>query len=165
MNDLKFVYLKDPIDERRVLTIGYCVYDTYGALDNCIKYYYAINKVVDKEVYTIDGRLKEFLGSTCFKEVQKRFKKRYGGDQHNKKIAKAKIRGGFKYRKYFVIEYRNREIDPLHFILWNLSNKLIGNGYVGRIAEYYYRSRIVENVTDEVKSNISGGWTSVGEKI
>lgn len=165
MNDFKFVYLKDPIDDRRVLTIGYEVLlnqAPWGA--DKIRYHYSINKLVDKEAYTIDGRLKEFLGPTCFKEVQKRFKKRYGGDQHNKKIAKAIICGGFECYYAKKIEY-HKDVHPVHFILWNLSGRALRNEHVSRIAEYYYRKRIVENVTDEVKSNISGGWQSVGEKI
>lgn len=164
MNNLKFVYLKDPIDERRVLTIGYRVDDMLEGR-KAIRYNFTVNKIVDESDWKLDDRLRDFLGNENFNKIQKKFKKRYGGDQHNKKIAKEVVRNKFiSYGSYNVFTSNSSySIRPILLILLDI-HKNCDNWYASRIAKKYYEQIILE-VCDEVKSNISGGWQSVGEKI
>lgn len=139
MCDLKFVYLKDPIDERRVLTIGYRVDDM---LDDrkAIRYNFTVNKIVDKVDWKLDDRLREFLGNENFNKIQKKFKKRFGGDQHNKKIAKEVIRKKFKERgSYNIYIHYKHDLNtkPILLILLDI-HKNCDNWYAIRIAKKYY---------------------------
>lgn len=166
MCDLKFVYLKDPTDERRVLTIGYCVEELLLGTKKAIRYNFTVNKIVDESNWKLDDRLREFLGNENFNKIQRKFKKRYSGDQHNKKIAKEVIRKKFKkHGSYNVYPHYKHDLNikPILLILFDIDRKF-RDWYANRIAKKHYEQILVE-VTDEVKSNISGGWTSVGEKI
>jgi hypothetical protein len=98
---LRFAYLRDPEEPQRVVTLGWVI-KTIQDLEHpeyeqqWIWYQYAINKIVPKEKTRLNERIRPFLGNELFKATQKRLLKRYGGDQHCKKRARAIVQGKFE---------------------------------------------------------------------
>jgi hypothetical protein len=91
---MKFAYLHDPNDHRRVATLVYAVDD----IANVIRYNYTVNKIVDNA--TLDSRLRLIVGKTVYKDLNKRFYKRFGGDAHCKNQARLVAIGKLKKRAF-----------------------------------------------------------------
>jgi len=144
-NDLKFVYLRDPEDFRRVLTIAWC----YDEKTNFISYNYAINKIAEKSELRLDDRLRLFIGNPLFKELQKRFNKRFGGDQHSRKQARAVVTG--KYRKccYHVECHEGNKVFKIVKDLHSRLNE--GVSY----KQYLIAKRIFEDLNDKQNNKVN----------
>jgi hypothetical protein len=97
------------------------------AVDNDLVHFAAIvNKVVDKRETDLPQRLRQIMEPQAFKELQKKYRRRYGGDVHCRKAAQ-NILKGLMYSKRawtrrthrtFTIRYRDGHVveDILEFL-------------------------------------------------
>ena len=140
---LKFAYLRDPGDERRVLTL--CWHDGMSLMGD-VHYAYTINKIVEKKDLRLDDRLRPFLGNAIFKDLQKKFTKRFGGDQHCKKQARAVVKGKFMKGPYRV-KY-DSEKNIILLILNDIYDRINESLFDGN--GNYTTYKIIQNVRNSV---------------
>ena len=136
---MKIVYLKDQLPSTRVLTILYMIHED----TNSIYYNYTMNKVVDPDSIKLDDRLRSIIGNELFKELQKRFKKRFGGDQHNRKQARTVVLG--KYMKDAHSVFMRKTSHPLILILTDIFSRE-KNLTIKLIADYHLEE-FIDNET------------------
>lgn len=127
--NVRFAYFRDPKDARRVLTIGYlsmrCYEENLGICCTAVAYQFAVNKVVDKSDVKLDDRLRLIMTKESFNEMQSLFRKRFGGDQHNKKLAKNVIRGRFSKQDYHTTtSFDKLDLPPVFIALIDIERKL-----------------------------------------
>ena len=91
MNKLKYCYLKDT-DPQRVLSIGYKIVPETKTLE----FAFSLNKVVPRKKITLDQRLRLVMEPQAFRELQKKFRRRFGGDQFSRRTARAILAARFK---------------------------------------------------------------------
>lgn len=114
--EIKYTYIRDTPPEQpdppqldkkgnvikllspRVVTIGRMVEG------DAIRFAVTINKVVSPEEYHVDQRIRPIVGPAMFKEIQKRLRRRYGGDVHCKKAARNIIKGRFYAGRTDIVE-------------------------------------------------------------
>lgn len=117
MNKIRFAYIKDPENTNRVVTIGYYL------LGDMIYFDTAVNKVVDSKSITLDQRLRQVVGNIEYQELQKRFRKKFGGDNHCKKKARSILIGRLAHPRYSILHRKDISI------LTDILGFLIDNGY------------------------------------
>jgi hypothetical protein len=105
--DLRFTYLRDPSDFRRVLTIARRVSKTHGT----VEFAYTVNKIEPKKNIQLDQRLRDLMSAQDFSDLQRKFKSRFKlrNDQHHRKQARAVATGRF-IQRHFLIVYRERKV-------------------------------------------------------
>jgi len=102
--DIRFAYIKDPENQKRVVTIGY-------AIDgNRIIFDVTVNKVV--EPLLLDPWLREVIGNEAFQDIQERCKRKFKGDPHRKRIARAILTGRVGTISCFQLPYEHEERPP-----------------------------------------------------
>lgn len=89
-NQIKYMYIRHQDNPDHVFTV------CYTANADTLRVGATINKVVPKEKLRLDPRLQPIVGRQTFKLLQKQFTRKYQGDQHNKKIARAIARERFE---------------------------------------------------------------------
>lgn len=82
---IKFMYLKDPTEPRRVVTLGWVIEDTV------VRFAFAANKVVPAADRQLDPRVRMLMEPKAFSSLQKRFRRRFGGDTFCRKTARTII--------------------------------------------------------------------------
>lgn len=102
--DIRFAYIKDPENQKRVVTIGYAIEGNRIIFDT------TVNKVV--EPLLLDPRLREVIGNEAFRIIQERFKRKFRGDSHHKRIARAILTGRIGTLSCLQIPYENNEWPP-----------------------------------------------------
>jgi len=77
-----------------------------------------VNKVVDKRETALPQRLSQIMEPQAFKELQKKYRRRYGGDVHCKKYAQNVLKGRLLTNRTFTIRYRDGHVveDILEFL-------------------------------------------------
>jgi hypothetical protein len=114
LSKIKFTYIRDtPIGQRRnkdgdwkdvpsprVVTVGRLVEGDQ------LHIVYAINKVVSPARLRIDPRIRQVMEPGAFRALQKKFRRRFGGDQHCRKSVRAIIREKFRSGKHNTIPHR-----------------------------------------------------------
>jgi len=96
----------------RVVSIGRVV-------DHDLVHFAAIvNKVVDKKDTDLPQRLWHIMEPQAFKELQKKYRRRYGGDVHCKKYAQNVLKGRLEANRAFTIRFREGLVveDILEFL-------------------------------------------------
>jgi hypothetical protein len=80
-----------------------------------------VNKVVDKRETVLPQRLRHIMEPQAFKELQKKYRRRYGGDVHCKKFAQNVLKGRILTNRTFTIPYRDGHVveDILEFLSRN----------------------------------------------
>lgn len=119
--NIKFAYIRDPENYSRVVTIGYYL------TDNEVRFDAIVNKVVDAKSLRVDQRLREIVGNIEFLSIEKRLKKRFGGDNHCKRSARSILTGRLKSQAClcsytYVEENPPSKKDTLKTILIFLAN-------------------------------------------
>ena len=89
VKDLKFAYIRDPHNKKRVVTIGWDFPDTANPSALC--YSLAVNKVVNSEEFELDGRLSLLLPAVEFRALRKAMRKRFGSESHCRSTARNEI--------------------------------------------------------------------------
>lgn len=87
---MTFAYIRDPKNENRVVTVGWKFVEVGPSV---VRYSLTVNKVVPPDSYAVDGRLAAFLPASDFKALKKAMRRRYGGDNHSRKIARKVVTG------------------------------------------------------------------------
>jgi hypothetical protein len=87
---VKYFYIRDEEEPRRVLTIGYYMsLLDYSKESGVVDYCYSINKIVDPKLYTLDPRLRMVMGRREFQVLAKTFRRKFGGDAFSRKVARS----------------------------------------------------------------------------
>jgi hypothetical protein len=89
VKDLKFAYIRDPYNKKRVITIGWDFPDTADPSTLC--YSLAVNKVVNSEEFELDSRLSLLLPASEFRALRKAMRKRFGSESHCRSTARNEI--------------------------------------------------------------------------
>lgn len=86
-----------------------------------------VNKLIPKKETAIDPRLRQVMEPQAFRQLQKRFRRRFGGDVHCKRAARAILIERVKAGRTYSIPYRDGHVveDILRFISHDRNNDAI----------------------------------------
>ena len=98
VENVKVRYLSTPGFPQRVLTIAFRKfevdtdqsdqdYKAEGPTSKYVGYQFTLNRIVTPKQLLLDQRLRQIMTKEEFHELQRKFKKRFRGDQHNGKVA------------------------------------------------------------------------------
>jgi hypothetical protein len=124
--NLKFTYVRDtPIGRRqkpdgewedipspRVATIGRVVDHDQ------VHFAVVVNKIVDPAEYRLDPRIRQVMEPGAFRVLQKKFRRRFGGDNHCKKAARSILAQRISAEQHHTIPYRQDHVveDIMRFV-------------------------------------------------
>lgn len=112
MDGVRFLYVKHIENPQHILTIA------YKEQGQSLVMGWAINKMVSRQSLQLDQRLRMIVGDKEFASMQRRFIKRFKGDQHNK--AQARLVASGRLEKNPKIDLRKTDSvrrDVLRFFI------------------------------------------------
>jgi hypothetical protein len=130
VENVKVRYLSSLGLPQRVLTVAFrkVKRDAIPQVELVSEYYvdyqFALNRIATSKQLLLDQRLREIMTKQEFNELQKKFKKRFRGDQHNKRVARQIAIGRLLENPYTVpCESENGYEEVLHAMLtWARKN-------------------------------------------
>lgn len=92
VENVKVRYLFSPGLPQQVLTIAFSKRESRGIDEDdhpayFVDYQFALNRIVTPKQLLLDQRLRGVMTKQEFNELQKKFKKHFRSDQHNRKVA------------------------------------------------------------------------------